>query len=603
MRKRLLSTAIFLLMAMISFGQITSVGLIGSATEGGWDYDTNMVQDPVDTSLWTLSIYLKKGEVKFRANDAWDINWGSADFPSGIGEQGGPNIPIPGGGLFDITFNSVSGEYAFVLNSPIGIIGSATDKGWDEDIDMFKDTSENGFFVDIQLSVGDAKFRKDNAWDVNWGSADFPSGIGTQGGPNIPVSKAGLYHVTLDTMTGAYNFGEVVKYTSISLIGDAVGGWDTDVDLTQDANDPDLWSGDVQLADGEFKFRADHAWDTDWGGGAFPKDTAVAGGGNITAVAGNYRVFFNTKTLIYNFLVLQEYDTMGLIGSATPGGWDTDTDMQKDPNDGNIWHLTTELTDGEAKFRANHKWDDNWGGADFPAGIATKNGANIPVTAGRYNITFNSLTGEYNFEAFVVYDQISLVGKDGPFGRWPDDTPDYDTYLTVDPNDDQVWTGKEIKLTEADTATSDSGIKFRANTDWKVNWGSRDFPSGTGTQDGPNIWCKEGKWDVTLNTQSGEYLFVLSDAVKDVIKPSDIAVFPNPASRLMRIDLSKLELGNSPLRLQFYSLDGTLVKAEKIRSSGQHIFDIDLSILHPGMYEMHISSPVINATRMITIMK
>ncbi len=601
MKKRLLALVIFSLLAMISYGQISSVGLIGSATEGGWDYDTNMVQDPADTNLWTLSIYLQKGEVKFRANDAWDINWGSADFPTGIGEQGGPNIPIPGGGLFDVTFNSATGEYSFVLNSPIGIIGSATEKGWDEDIDMFKDTNENGFFVDVQLSVGEAKFRKDNAWDVNWGATGFPSDTGVQGGPNIPIPKAGLYHVTLDTSTGVYNFGEVIKYSAISLIGTAVGDWDTDVDLTQDANDPDLWVADVQLQDGEFKFRADHAWDTNWGGGEFPYDTAVAGGGNIVAVAGDYRVFFNTKTLIYNFLVLEKYDTMGLIGSATPGGWNTDTDMQKDPDDDNVWHLTIELTDGEAKFRANHKWDNNWGGSDFPSGVASKDGANIPVPAGRYNITFNSLTGEYNFEAFVVYDQISLVGKDGPFGRWPDDTPDYDTYLKVDPDDDQIWTGKNIKLTTADTTASDSGVKFRANTDWKVNWGSRDFPSGTGTQDGPNIWCTEGEWDVTINTQTGEYVFVLSNAVKDVVKLSQLAAFPNPVKHILHLNLSEVKLGDKTVKIRFYNMSGKLVKATQLQANGQNTLEIDLSGLPSGMYEMHLSSQAIQASKLITI--
>jgi hypothetical protein len=50
-----------------------------------------------------------------------------------------------------------------------------------------------------------------------------------------------------------------------------------------------------------------------------------------------------------------------------------------------------------AKFRADNAWTVNWGAATFPNGIGTQDGANIPATAGTYQITFNSATGEYTF--------------------------------------------------------------------------------------------------------------------------------------------------------------------------------------------------------------
>jgi hypothetical protein len=67
-----------------------------------------------------------------------------------------------------------------------------------------------------------------------------------------------------------------------------------------------------------------------------------------------------------------DFCTIGLIGSATPGEWGTDTDMRiADPErvDLNTWTLTVFLKGGaEAKFRASDDWGVNWGGSDFPSG-------------------------------------------------------------------------------------------------------------------------------------------------------------------------------------------------------------------------------------------
>ncbi len=598
MKKQLLFMFVFMLIGFVSFGQVTTVGIIGSATPNGWDSDIDMVQDASDTCVWTVDITLTSGAVKFRANDAWDINWGSADFPTGVGTQGGANIPVFEG-EYTVIFNSCTGEYKFDVHSPIGIIGDATPGGWDEDTNMFEDSS-GVFFIDLELKVGGAKFRKDDNWDVNWGSADFPSGVGTQGGPNIEVSKAGKYHITFDTTSGAYNFEEKVEFEYIGLIGDATpGGWDTDTDMQQDANDPDVWQVDITLTEGKFKFRANHDWGLNWGGGTFPRDTAEVNGGDIEAVPGDYRVTFNTNTLIYDFVELKKYEAIGIIGDATPGGWDADTDLV--PNeDSTIWKVDMTLKDGGAKFRANHDWTVNWGGADFPSGVGEQDGANIPVVAGDYHVSINTLTGEYNFEVFVVYDEISIVGKDGPFGAWPDDTPNFDTYMTVDADNNQLWTATEVTLTEADTTASDSGIKFRANTDWSVNWGARDFPSGTGTQDGPNIWCKAGTYDVTFNSLTGEYAFTLSNGITDLIDPSDISVYPNPANQILNVDISAFDFGNQVV-VRIYDIGGKLVN--KTITNSKDLIKVNTSKLNEGNYFMNITGNGILVAKKFTILK
>jgi hypothetical protein len=71
----------------------TEWGLIGDATAGGWDTSTPMEFNP-ETYEWTVTVTLTPGEIKFRANNAWDINLGGdVDNLS----YGGGNIAVSAG--------------------------------------------------------------------------------------------------------------------------------------------------------------------------------------------------------------------------------------------------------------------------------------------------------------------------------------------------------------------------------------------------------------------------------------------------------------------------------------------------------------------------
>ena len=102
-------------------GSFCTVGIIGDATQGGWDKDTDMrLADAtkVDKETWTITVYLVGGKkVKFRASDSWDTNWGATAFPDGTGTAGGPDIPVPTTGYYKVTFNSESGAYTFTALS------------------------------------------------------------------------------------------------------------------------------------------------------------------------------------------------------------------------------------------------------------------------------------------------------------------------------------------------------------------------------------------------------------------------------------------------------------------------------------------------------
>jgi hypothetical protein len=95
--------------------KITTWGIIGDATPGGWGASTPMTFNATDGS-WAITANLTAGEVKFRANNDWAVNFGDDHNPPGVvrdnkPDYNGTNIPI-----------ALSGNYTLVLN--IGIAGN-----------------------------------------------------------------------------------------------------------------------------------------------------------------------------------------------------------------------------------------------------------------------------------------------------------------------------------------------------------------------------------------------------------------------------------------------------------------------------------------------
>jgi hypothetical protein len=79
---------------------ITTMGIIGNGTPGGWDASTPMVYDK-DTKKWTVTAVLTdqaapKDGMKFRANNAWAINYGDTGN-DGVLDFDGTNIGTKAG--------------------------------------------------------------------------------------------------------------------------------------------------------------------------------------------------------------------------------------------------------------------------------------------------------------------------------------------------------------------------------------------------------------------------------------------------------------------------------------------------------------------------
>ncbi len=107
----------------------------------------------------------------------------------------------------------------------------------------------------------------------------------------------------------------------------------------------------------------------------------LANGAPFTVAAnGWYRFTANTIDLTYK---LDQFN-VGLVGNATPNGWNTpDQKMVYNPQTG-TWNITLDLVAGDIKFRLNDDWAWNLGGTP---GSLTHNGSNYTVTPGNYTIS------------------------------------------------------------------------------------------------------------------------------------------------------------------------------------------------------------------------
>jgi hypothetical protein len=102
----------------------TTWGIIGDATPGGWNTDTQMSYDTTN-KIWTVTCaMITAGSFKFRANNAWKIDFG-IDAKGNLAYADNPlypyngtlsNLTVPSDGNYTITLDlHVAGQYTYKL--------------------------------------------------------------------------------------------------------------------------------------------------------------------------------------------------------------------------------------------------------------------------------------------------------------------------------------------------------------------------------------------------------------------------------------------------------------------------------------------------------
>lgn len=273
--------------------KVESLGLIGSATVGGWDKETPLEYDGVANTYSVVTTLTKDGEYKPRAND----NWGYAIDADGIFKDGGDNFK----------FEGETGEYKVVVDVnkhpfAVKVLSTAfpteefiyipgNHQGWSPEAAQALRTSDfDGVYKGFSNLNGDFKFTKQRAWGGSgdeYNSNDFSTYEGglapSTDGSNINMPTAGFYYIVADVM----NAKLTATATTWGIIGDATaGGWDSDQNMTWDS-DKKCWTATLTLTDGTMKFRANDGWDINVGGKI---DDLSFGGDNMTVQAGTYDI-------------------------------------------------------------------------------------------------------------------------------------------------------------------------------------------------------------------------------------------------------------------------------------------------------------------------
>ncbi|MEQ7798795.1 SusE domain-containing protein [Pedobacter sp. ASV1-7] len=199
-----------------------------------------------------------------------------------------------------------------------------------------------------------------------------------------------------------------------------------------------------------------------------------------------------------------------MLGSATEFEWDNGnpTYMYRDETNRGSYIYTGYLNAGEFKFiTVVGSWATQYGN-DGSNGVKLKAKDSDPdpgtyqvTTAGYYTvkININALTfsiSPYNAAGATTYNSIGIIGD---FNGWGNITPMSKT--TFNPH---IWT-----ITQ--TIGANTGLKFRIDTGWDVNWGATasntDGRYGNGQRDGSNLNVKPGTYKIMFNDLTGDYIF------------------------------------------------------------------------------------------------
>lgn len=204
----------------------------------------------------------------------------------------------------------------------------------------------------------------------------------------------------------------------------------------------------------------------------------------VRAALSDQRSLVATKTLkVTPYFDEIKPSEWGVVGSATPNGWNGPDIKMWNSTDGNLVAYAT-LSAGEIKFRKNNDWGVNLGGSN---GTLSSGGSNIAVTAGTYKITINVSKNTYAIETY----SWGIIGA-GARG-WGDND---DVAMTYEGSTNS-WVVKNIAL--------DGEIKFRLNHSWGTNFGadSTDNPAAALEGDiksgGNNIKVPAGTYNVSFS--------------------------------------------------------------------------------------------------------
>lgn len=260
--------------------RINSFGAIGDATPGGWNNSTAMTYD-AERKVWSTTLDLSNGALKFRANNEWTINYGPANSDEAEGtlrfdDPGAVSISEPGNYTVTLDFSkSKSPDFTYTVKknsddvAPAQLWVPGEYQGWSPGTaPTIKSLNADQFEGYVYISAGTGyKFTNAPDWDhINYGDAGDGK-LTTDGLANgMGLATPGVYKFNVNVTSLTYT---ATLINSMGLVGPATAGgsdagWNTSVAMNYNAID-DVWTATVDLAPGAVKFRANNEWTINYG--------------------------------------------------------------------------------------------------------------------------------------------------------------------------------------------------------------------------------------------------------------------------------------------------------------------------------------------------
>lgn len=484
-----------------------TLGVIGDATPTGWDADTDMQFNP-EKQRFYVDLTLIDGKIKFRADDAWDVNWGGAE---GVLSAGGADIAVTAGDYRIYVNLNDPANPTYELNKgmfgkeePVG--GNTTPEpepeptpvvgwglvgeynGWGAEADVML-TSDGTFLVAKGVALsGQVKFRKDGDWAVNFGAPGevepVEIAVNTElelvaNGKNFTIAE-GTYDVYLDEANakawfindGSYPGGGAAPEASEWGVVGVVNSWggSPDVVMYKTATEGLFVAYKVEMPDGGFKIRANNKWDdtANYGlasAGPVEVDHAYdlicsGGSGDMTLVAGTYDIWFDlTNTKVYIM-------TPGKPISEAVGGTTPEPEPEPEPTD-LTWYLVGNFngwTVADAAYTMTKEGD--W--FVFKGFVADGDG--FKFNAGSWDIN-RGATGDVEPFELAANTEYEIVANGKNFSIA---AGTYDVYMSLDAT--KVYVMAE-GLTPGQTPGPEEPEFEAQATEWGVvgvvnNWGA-----------------------------------------------------------------------------------------------------------------------------------
>ena len=344
------------------------------------------------------------------------------------------------------------------------------------------DLSTGDFSNPETVSAGSSLEKSFNTEDLNKVLLNLGAEPGTaaqlQVKVDIIMSKQYSRASDVSGLTATAYSGVLDLTTPWGVVGSATpNGWGDGPDTPfYKSDEAGIYVAYITMVEGEWKIRKDNDWAVNYG--SSDGVNLVDGGDNIATTAGTYKITFDEINLTYKI----ETYSWGLVGDATPNGWDgPDFPLDYD-SCSDTWRAVVKLNDGEWKIRQNNDWAVNLG-SDGADGNLQAGGGNIPVTLGYYQIIVDFNNSTYTIEKTSIYGVVGSGYND--WGATPDFpfTPDY--------CNEGIYYANNVTILDGE-------IKFRVNNDWAVNYGDTGL-DGILEDGGDNIPSVAGQYDIMLD--------------------------------------------------------------------------------------------------------